>query len=78
MSTITTINPATEKEIHTYNIITEIQVTDRLSLAMRLANEKTLLTGRWDLFKGRGTSTRWLWNKRIGQRKVDFPALTWL
>ncbi|MEH6457590.1 MAG: hypothetical protein V7749_14775 [Cocleimonas sp.] len=74
MSTITTINPATEKEIHTYNIITEIQVTDRMSLA----NEKTLLTGRWDLFKGRGTSTRWLWNKRIGQRKVDFPALTWL
>jgi succinate-semialdehyde dehydrogenase/glutarate-semialdehyde dehydrogenase len=30
MSTITTINPATEKEIHTYNVMTEKQATDRL------------------------------------------------
>ncbi len=30
MSTITTINPATEKEIHTYDIMTEKQATDRL------------------------------------------------
>tara|TARA_R110001583_G_scaffold57616_2_gene172332 strand:- start:1121 stop:1249 length:129 start_codon:yes stop_codon:yes gene_type:complete len=30
MSTITTINPATEKEIHTYDIITEKQAADRL------------------------------------------------
>ncbi|WP_214000302.1 NAD-dependent succinate-semialdehyde dehydrogenase [Arsukibacterium sp.] len=30
MSTITTINPATEKEIHTYSLMTEKQATDRL------------------------------------------------
>ncbi|WP_341304532.1 NAD-dependent succinate-semialdehyde dehydrogenase [Pseudomonas sp. TMP25] len=30
MSTITTINPATEKEIHTYDVMTEKQATDRL------------------------------------------------
>ncbi|SNY55117.1 succinate-semialdehyde dehydrogenase / glutarate-semialdehyde dehydrogenase [Arsukibacterium tuosuense] len=30
MSTITTINPATEKEIHTYNLMTEKQAIDRL------------------------------------------------
>ncbi|MBA6384677.1 hypothetical protein H4J69_16695 [Colwellia sp. BRX10-9] len=36
MSTITTINSATEKETNTYDIITEIQATDRL------ANEKAI------------------------------------
>ncbi|MBZ2168099.1 NAD-dependent succinate-semialdehyde dehydrogenase [Marinobacter sp. F4216] len=30
MATITTINPATEKEVHTYDVMTEKQATDRL------------------------------------------------